>query len=64
MKTFITVLSAAVVGMGTGFFAALFFQALGQMSAEEDARREYLGRDPWDVMPDDYDKFKDDNSTN
>ena len=64
MKTFITVVGSGIVGMGVGFFAALFFQALSQMSAEEDARREYLSRDPWDVMPDDYDKYTDDNLTN
>ena len=64
MKTFITVVGSGIVGIGAGFFAALFFQALGQMSDEENARRQYLSRDPWDVMPDDYDKFKDDNLTN
>lgn len=64
MKTFITVIGAAVVGIGTGFFAALFFQALSQMSHEEEARQSYLTFDPWDVMPDDYDKHKDDNLTN
>ena len=64
MKTFITVVGSGFVGIMAGFFAALFFQALGQMSAEEDARREYLSRDPWDVTLDNYDKFKHDNLLN
>ena len=64
MKTFVTVVGSGTVGIVAGFFVALFFQALSQMSAEEDARREYLNGDPWDVMPDDYDKYTDDNLTN
>lgn len=64
MKTFVIVIVSGMVGITAGFMAALFFQALGQMSAEEEARREYFSRDPWDVLPDDYDKFTDDNLTN
>ena len=64
MKTFLTVVGSGTVGMVAGFLAALFFRALSQMSAEEDARREYLNGDPWDVMFDDYDKYTDDNLTN
>lgn len=64
MKTLFIVVGSGIVGIWAGFFALLFIQAMGQMSAEEEARRQYLNRDPWDVMPDDYDKFKDDNSTN
>lgn len=64
MKVFATLIIAGSVGVLTGFTAALFFQALSQMSAEEDARKEYFNRDPWDVMPDEYDKFTDDNLTN
>jgi len=64
MKLFATLIIAGSVGILTGFGCALFLQALGQMSAEEDARKEYFNRDPWDVMPDEYDKFTDDNLTN
>ena len=64
MKTFIIIVGSSFVGIGAGFFAALFCQALGKMSAEEDARKEYFNLDPWDVLPDDYDKHKDDNLTN
>ena len=64
MKVFATLIIAGSVGILTGFGCALFLQALGQLSAEEDARKEYFNRDPWDVMPDEYDKFKDDNLTN
>ena len=64
MKVFATLIIAGSVGILTGFGCALFLQALGQLSAEEDARKEYLSRDLWDVLPDDYDKFKDDNLTN
>lgn len=64
MKLFATLIIAGSVGILTGFGCALFLQALGQLSAEEDARKEYFNRDPWDVMPDEYDKFKDDNLTN
>jgi hypothetical protein len=64
MKTFIIIVGSSVVGIGAGFFAALFCQALGQMSAEEEARKEYLTPDPWDVFGEPYDKHKDDNLTN
>jgi hypothetical protein len=64
MKTFIIIVGSSLVGIGAGFFAALFCQALGQMSAEEDARKEYFNRDPWDVFGEPYDKHKDDNLTN
>jgi hypothetical protein len=64
MRTLFTFIVAGSVGILTGFGAALFLQALGQMSAEDEARRKYFDRDPWDVMPDDFDKFKDDNLTN
>jgi len=64
MKTFIIIVGSSVVGIGAGFFAALFCQALGKMSAEEEARQSYLTFDPWDVLPDEYDKHKDDNLTN
>lgn len=64
MKTFFTLIVAGSVGILTGFGAALFLQALGQMSAEDEARQKYFDRDPWDVLPDDYDKHKDDNLTN
>jgi hypothetical protein len=64
MKLFATLIIAGSVGILTGFGCALFLQALGQLSAEEDARKEYFNRDPWDVMPDEYDKHKDDNLTN
>ena len=64
MKTFITVVGSGIVGIGVGFFAVLFFQALSQMSAEEEARQEYLTPDPWDVFGEPYDKHKDDNLTN
>jgi hypothetical protein len=64
VKTLLTVIVAGSMGVLTGFSAALFFQALGKMTADEDAGHSYLTFDPWDVMPDDYDKFKDDNLTN
>lgn len=64
MKTLLTVIVASSVGLLTGFSAALFFQALGRFSAEEEARQSYLTFDPWDVLPDEYDKHKDDNLTN
>lgn len=64
MKTLFTVIVAGSMGVLTGFGAALFFQALGKMTVDEDARHSYLTFDPWDVMPDEYDKHKDDNLTN
>ena len=63
MKTFLTVICAGTVGLMAGFSAALFFQALSEMTASEEARKEEL-RDPWDVFQDDYDKHRDDNLTN
>ena len=51
-------------GLFVGFGLALFLQALGQASQEEQVRKQYLTPDPWDVLPDDYDKHKDDNLTN
>lgn len=64
MKTLFTVIFAGSVGILTGFGAALFFQALGKMSAEGDARQSYLTFDPWDVLGDPHDKDTDDNLTN
>ena len=64
MKTLLTVIVASSVGLLTGFSAALFFQALGRLSAEEDARQSYLTFDPWDVLGDPHDKHTDDNLTN
>jgi hypothetical protein len=64
MKTLFNFIVAGSVGILAGFFAALFLQALGKMTDEEEARQSYLTFDPWDVMPDEYDKHKDDNLTN
>jgi hypothetical protein len=64
MKTFLTIVVATSAGAFVGFASALFFQALAQMTAEENARQSYLTYDPWDVMPDEYDKQKDDKLTN
>jgi len=64
VKTLLTVIVAGSVGLLTGFSAALFFQALGRFSADEDARQSYLTFDPWDVLGDPHDKHTDDNLTN
>jgi hypothetical protein len=64
VKTLLTVIVAGSVGILTGFGCALFLQALGKMTDEEEHRQSYLTFDPWDVLPDDYDKHKDDNLTN
>lgn len=63
MKTFITLIVSGSVGILAGFGCAVFLQALGEMSREEEARQSYLTFDPWDVLPDEYDKFTDDNLT-
>jgi len=64
MKAFIVLIVSGSIGILTGFGCALFLQALSQMSAEEEARKEYLTPDPWDVFGEPYDKHKDDNLTN
>jgi hypothetical protein len=64
MKIFIVLMVSGSIGILTGFGCALFIQAMGQQSTEEAARQSYLTFDPWDVMPDEYDKHKDDNLTN
>lgn len=63
MKTLLTIVAATSAGAFVGFASALFFQALAQMTAEEDARRKYLNGDPWDVLGEPYDKYTDDNLT-
>ena len=57
-------LLCTLAGLFVGFGLALFLQALGQASQEEQVRKEYLTPDPWAVGLDDYDKFKDDQDTN
>lgn len=64
MRTLFNFIVAGSIGILAGFFGAVFLQALGKMSAEDEARRKYLSQDPWDVLPDDYDKHKDDTLTN
>ena len=62
--TAIFYLIATMAGIFIGFGLALFLQALGQASQEEQVRKEYLTPDPWAVGLDEYDKFKDDKNTN
>ena len=64
MKVLLTLAAATCVGVFAGFAAAIFFQALAQLTAEDEARKSYLTFDPWDVIPDEYDKQKDDKLTN
>jgi hypothetical protein len=61
---FIFYILCTLAGLLVGFGLALFLQALGQASQEEQVRKEYLTPDPWAVGLDEYDKFKDDKNTN
>jgi hypothetical protein len=62
--TAIFYLIATMAGIFIGFGLALFLQALGQASQEEQVRKEYLTPDPWAVGLDEYDKFKHEKKTN
>jgi len=62
--TAIFYLIATMAGIFIGFGLALFLQALGQASQEEQVRKEYLTPDPWAVSLDVYDKYIDDKNTN
>ena len=64
MKMFFTILGSGMVGIFAGFGIAAFFVALGEMTREEEARREYLTPDPWNEIVHPHDKFNDDINTN
>ena len=61
---FIFYILCTLAGLLVGFGLALFLQALGQASEEEQVRKEYLTPDPWAVSLDVYDKYIDDKNTN
>lgn len=61
---FIFYILCTLAGLLVGFGMALFLQALGQASQEEEVRKEYLTPDPWAVGLDEYDKFKHEKKTN
>lgn len=62
MKTTLLVILSGTVGILFGFISAAFFQALGQMSREEESR--HTQPDPWNEIVHPHDKFNDDININ